>query len=88
LIIDRRFCFINSANSNELYCLVLKAILYYCCRGVPVETIKALAHDHRNDVLSNCVALISGLFGKICHRFLMDVLLNSLFSWPSYFTTY
>ncbi|CAF3792966.1 unnamed protein product [Rotaria sordida] len=42
--------------------IVLKIILYFCCRHVQVETIKALAYDHRNDVLSNCVALLSGLF--------------------------
>lgn len=52
----------------------MKIILYYCCRNVPVETIKALAQDHRNDVLSNCVALLSGLigerfFGKFTERF-------------------
>ncbi|CAF3302254.1 unnamed protein product [Rotaria socialis] len=41
--------------------IVLKIILYFSCRHVPVDTIKALAQDHRNDVLSNIVALISGL---------------------------
>ncbi|CAF1599526.1 unnamed protein product [Rotaria magnacalcarata] len=41
--------------------IVLKIILYFSCRHVPDETIKALAQDHRNDVLSNIVALISGL---------------------------
>ncbi|CAF3567494.1 unnamed protein product [Rotaria socialis] len=41
--------------------IVLKIILYVSCRHVPVDTIKALAQDHRNDVLSNIVALISGL---------------------------
>ncbi|CAF1324699.1 unnamed protein product [Rotaria sp. Silwood1] len=41
--------------------IVLKIILYFCCRHIPVETIKALAQDHRNDILSNSVALISGL---------------------------
>ncbi|UJR22320.1 hypothetical protein I4U23_025382 [Adineta vaga] len=42
-----------------------------------METIKALAQDHRNDILSNCIALISGLIagqtlsGQINIRFIM-----------------
>ena len=43
---------------------MLKIVLYYFCRNVKVETVKALAQDHRNDILSNFVALISGLIGK------------------------
>ncbi len=56
---------------------MLKIILYYCCRDVPVETIKALAQDHRNDVLSNCIALIFGLIGiRYIIEFEIKFLLN------------
>ncbi len=56
---------------------MLKIILYYCCRDVPVETIKALAQDHRNDVLSNCIALIFGLIGiRYIIEFEIEFLLN------------
>jgi hypothetical protein len=48
--------------------LVLKIILYRSCRCVPVEKIKVLAQNHRNDVLFNSVALVSGLIGKFYNR--------------------
>ncbi|CAF1135380.1 unnamed protein product [Adineta steineri] len=41
--------------------IMIKIILYFSCRNIPIETVKALAQDHRNDILSNCIALISGL---------------------------
>lgn len=44
--------------------IILKIGLYFSCRRIDVETIKALAQDHRNDILSNLIALIAGLIGK------------------------
>ncbi|CAF1602472.1 unnamed protein product [Adineta ricciae] len=57
--------------------IILKIVLYYFCRNVKVETVKALAQDHRNDILSNFVSLISGLIagqtlsGQINIRFVV-----------------
>ena len=41
-----------------------KAILFFLCRQVNTPTMSALAADHRNDVVSNIVALGCGLIGK------------------------
>lgn len=40
-----------------------KAILFFFCYRVKTPTISALAADHRNDVVSNIVALFCGLIG-------------------------
>lgn len=43
--------------------IVIKLILFLICRRVPLLTTQALAEDHRNDTLSNSVALICGYIG-------------------------
>ncbi|CAD5115370.1 DgyrCDS4349 [Dimorphilus gyrociliatus] len=43
--------------------IIIKLILFLTCRRVPVPTTQALAEDHRNDTLSNSVALICGYIG-------------------------
>ena len=43
---------------------VSKSILFFLCYRVDTPTMSALAADHRNDVVSNIVALICGLIGK------------------------
>lgn len=45
--------------------IVIKLILYLVCRRVSSSTVQALAMDHRNDVLSNTVALIFGYVGSL-----------------------
>lgn len=45
-------------------CLVTKFILYMVCRKVDSPSIQALSLDHRNDVLSNTIALIFGYIGE------------------------
>lgn len=42
----------------------LKLILFLLCSRERSETLNALAQDHRNDVFSNSIALICGIFGK------------------------
>lgn len=42
----------------------IKMMLYMMCRQLPSPSVQALAQDHRNDVLSNSVALAGGLIGK------------------------
>ena len=46
---------------------VLKCILYLLCRYLArlSSSVQALAQDHRNDVLTNIVAIICGYFGKL-----------------------
>ncbi|PVD37011.1 hypothetical protein C0Q70_04004 [Pomacea canaliculata] len=41
-----------------------KFILWIICRRVESPTIQALAQDHRNDVLSNSVAIVCGYLGS------------------------
>ncbi|XP_013390153.1 metal tolerance protein 9 isoform X2 [Lingula anatina] len=43
--------------------IVIKFILFIFCRRMKNPSIQALAQDHRNDVLSNLVALGMGLIG-------------------------
>lgn len=43
--------------------IIIKLILFLICRRVPLLTTQALAEDHRNDTLSNSVALICGYIG-------------------------
>ncbi|KAJ8319759.1 hypothetical protein KUTeg_001346 [Tegillarca granosa] len=45
--------------------IVIKLILYLVCRRVPSPSIQALAMDHRNDVLSNSVAIVFGYIDQI-----------------------
>jgi divalent metal cation (Fe/Co/Zn/Cd) transporter len=43
--------------------VISKSILFFLCYRVQTPTMSALAADHRNDVVSNIVALIFGLVG-------------------------
>ncbi|XP_021366579.1 metal tolerance protein 9-like [Mizuhopecten yessoensis] len=44
--------------------VVIKLVLYLLCRRVQKPSVQALAQDHRNDVLSNSVALVCGYLGS------------------------
>ncbi|XP_053379277.1 uncharacterized protein LOC123539362 isoform X2 [Mercenaria mercenaria] len=44
--------------------VVIKFILYIFCRRVKHPTVQALALDHRNDVLSNFIAIVFGYLGS------------------------
>ncbi|KAH9514187.1 Metal tolerance protein 11 [Bulinus truncatus] len=44
--------------------VVVKLVLYIVCRKVRSPIVQALAQDHRNDVLSNSVALVFGYLGS------------------------
>lgn len=43
---------------------ISKSILFFLCYRVKTPTMSALAADHRNDVVSNIVALFCGLVGN------------------------
>ena len=45
--------------------IVSKAILFVLCYRIKTPTMSALAEDHRNDVVSNIVALFCGLIGIV-----------------------
>nr|KAG5694399.1 hypothetical protein BaRGS_002253 [Batillaria attramentaria]KAG5706465.1 hypothetical protein BaRGS_032858 [Batillaria attramentaria] len=44
--------------------VVIKFVLWIICRRVTIPTVQALALDHRNDVMSNTVAMICGYLGS------------------------
>ncbi|BFZ23391.1 hypothetical protein BsWGS_26431 [Bradybaena similaris] len=44
--------------------VVIKLVLWLVCRRVKSSIVQALAQDHRNDVLSNAVAIICGYIGS------------------------
>lgn len=44
--------------------IVIKLVLWLICRRVKTSMVQVLALDHRNDVLSNSVALICGYVGS------------------------
>lgn len=44
---------------------VSKAVLFVFCYRIKNPTMSALAADHMNDVVSNIVALVCGLIGKV-----------------------
>ncbi|ESN91639.1 hypothetical protein HELRODRAFT_70308, partial [Helobdella robusta] len=46
-----------------LLTIVIKFVMYVVCRRMSNVTIQALAQDHRNDVISNTVALSFGFMG-------------------------
>ena len=50
--------------------VLLKGGLYILCRQVKNPSVQALSVDHRNDVVSNIVALIFGLLGTFVYRYL------------------
>ena len=45
--------------------VVIKFVLFLVIRKIPSPSAGALAMDHRNDVISNIVALAMGFVGKI-----------------------
>jgi len=45
--------------------LGVKLLLYIICRRVPNPMCRALANDHRNDVISNTAAVACGIIGQI-----------------------
>ena len=57
--IHEYFCF----NLFPLFS-VAKLILYILCRRVKVPSTRALAMDHRNDTLSNAIAIVCGYIGE------------------------
>ncbi|CAF3507612.1 unnamed protein product [Rotaria sp. Silwood1] len=48
--------------------IVLKLILFILCSRETSETLNVLAQDHRNDVFSNSIALICGIFGFLSRK--------------------
>ncbi|XP_022345563.2 uncharacterized protein LOC111138064 [Crassostrea virginica] len=46
------------------FTIVLKFVLCLLCRRVKTPTVQALAQDHRNDVLSNTLAIVCGYVGS------------------------
>ncbi|CAF2541680.1 unnamed protein product [Rotaria sp. Silwood2] len=48
--------------------IVLKLLLFILCSRETSETLNALAQDHRNDVFSNSIALICGIFGFLARK--------------------
>ncbi|XP_069111941.1 uncharacterized protein [Argopecten irradians] len=44
--------------------VVVKFVLFLVCRRINSPTIQALAQDHRNDVVSNTVAILCGYVGS------------------------
>ena len=62
---------------------VIKLVLFLICRRYKTPSVDALSQDHRNDVLSNTLALACGYIGMfrriksfLWHRFfIIDVLL-------------
>lgn len=69
--------------------VVIKLILYLVCRKVQNPTIQALAQDHRNDVLSNTVALVCGVIGTQLWNYAdpIGAIVISLYIMGSWFTT-
>ncbi|XP_061196691.1 uncharacterized protein LOC133204968 [Saccostrea echinata] len=50
--------------SISCFTVVLKLILFLLCRRIMTPTVQALAQDHRNDVLSNTLAIVCGYIGS------------------------
>ncbi|XP_033764124.1 metal tolerance protein 11-like isoform X3 [Pecten maximus] len=44
--------------------VVVKFVLFLVCRRIKSPTIQALAQDHRNDVISNTLAILCGYIGS------------------------
>ncbi|CAF0988981.1 unnamed protein product [Rotaria sp. Silwood1] len=62
-----RFKFVSYTDHIDLF-LVLKLILFILCSRETSETLNVLAQDHRNDVFSNSIALICGIFGFLSRK--------------------
>ena len=56
-------------------------MLYVICRRVPNPMCRALANDHRNDVVSNTAAVACGIIGQICLLDRNKIMNNSLMYW-------
>ncbi|KAK7480079.1 hypothetical protein BaRGS_00028716 [Batillaria attramentaria] len=56
--------FIRESITKLVTLLVIKFVLWIICRRVTIPTVQALALDHRNDVMSNTVAMICGYLGS------------------------
>jgi len=65
------FCVSRMVNNwcCTLLFLGVKIILYIVCRRVPNPICRALANDHRNDVISNTAAVACGIIGEISLSF-------------------
>ncbi|XP_069103883.1 uncharacterized protein [Argopecten irradians] len=61
--------------------VVIKFILYLLCRPILKPTVQALAQDHRNDVLSNSVALVCGYLGKYSQYWTGVYIITSITDW-------
>lgn len=48
--------------------IIIKGILFILCRQVDNPSIRTLAIDHQNDVISNLAALVFGLLGTYVYR--------------------
>jgi hypothetical protein len=59
---------------------VIKVVLAVLCYRISTPTMKALAADHRNDVVATVVALVFGIIGKRMHHHSMQHLFFSLAS--------
>ena len=44
---------------------VIKFVMWLVCRKVNSPIVQALAMDHRNDVMSNSVAIVCGYLGEV-----------------------
>lgn len=50
----------------DLVCIVVtKIVLFLVCRRVRTPSVDAMTRDHRNDVLSNILAIAFGYIGKL-----------------------
>jgi len=53
--------------------IAAKCVLYVICRRITTPSTQALALDHRNDVISNTVAVACGIIGIELASFFKDV---------------
>jgi len=72
-----------------LITIVVKLVLFLVCRRVPSPSTQALAQDHRNDVLSNSVAVACGLIGAKLWKYADSIgaILISIYIIASWFIT-
>ena len=67
---------------------VSKFVLFLLCHcfGRYSSSVRTLALDHRNDVLSNIVAIICGYLGKVCGKITYCITHLTFFSCACFFT--
>ena len=67
MFLDNIYKLIYSLVDDVRLCGVLgvKLLLYVICRRVPNPICRALANDHRNDVISNTAAVACGIIGEL-----------------------